>query len=58
MKSTLYLSSFVLLFSAMPALASDDATSLEQGQFSGGAKLGFCILMLQQRRPLSILVVG
>ena len=41
MKSTLYLSSFVLLFSAMPALASDDATSLEQGQFSGGAKLGF-----------------
>ena len=41
MKSTLYLSSFALLFSSASALASDDATSTEQGQFSGGAKLGF-----------------
>lgn len=41
MKSTLYLSSFALLFSATPAFASDDTTSTDQGQFSGGAKLGF-----------------
>ncbi|MGO2342517.1 DUF481 domain-containing protein [Vibrio litoralis] len=41
MKSTLYLSSFALLFSSASALASDDTTSTEQGKFSGGAKLGF-----------------